>query len=344
LRAGERGPARPEEGRGRRGRDGCVRVGHALLRAGRPGPHRGPCPSAAGRPPAGGRADRVAGRAPADAATRNGRHRQPAAVGGRAHPRARRVPVRVAMALALLLAAALQAPGPAVAASPPAAEEAARVEEGGRDYRIGPEDVLKIAVYGHPDLTQTVAVQADGSVVFPLLGRDHIREPQVAVTVQLYRSKIVFVVGEVTRPGLYPLVGTRRLVEVLAKAGPMTARAGSEVVIVRSRSAEARPVLPSEVGPPEAAAAEVIRVDLRAIEAGDLDKNVALLPRDTVLVPAAPRVFVSGRVSEPGGYPFTPGTTVRQAVGLAGGSARSASRVRVLREVEGRAREVAVGL
>jgi polysaccharide export outer membrane protein len=268
------------------------------------------------------------------------------------------------MPLAFLLAAALQVPPGPVAADPAAPGTSA--EEGGRDYRIGPEDVLRIAVYGHPDLTQTVAVQADGSFVFPLLGRvpaadlappelerklvdllgrDYIREPQVAVSVQQYRSKVVFVMGEVAHPGLYPLVGTRRLVEVLAKAGPMTARAGSEVVIVRSRSAEARPVLPTEVAASEAAAAgEVIRVDLRAIEAGDLDKNVALLPRDTVFVPAAPRVFVSGRVPDPGGYPFAPGITVRQAVGLAGGSARSASRVRVLREVEGRAQEVAVGL
>ncbi len=265
------------------------------------------------------------------------------------------------MPLAFLLVALLQAPPGPVAADPAAPGTLA--EEGGRDYRIGPEDVLKIAVYGHPDLTQTVAVQADGSFVFPLLGRvsaaelappelerklvlllgrDYIREPQVAVSVQQYRSKVVFVVGEVAHPGLYPLVGTRRLVEVLAKAGPMTERAGREVVIVRSRSAEARPVLPSEVAASEAG--EVIRVDLRAIEAGDLAKNVALLPRDTVFVPAAPRVFVSGRVPDPGGYPFAPGTTVRQAIGLAGGSARSASHVRVLREVEGRAREVEVGL
>jgi polysaccharide export outer membrane protein len=264
---------------------------------------------------------------------------------------------------ALLLAAALQVPLAPVAAVPPA--EGAPVEEEGRDYRIGPEDVLRIAVYGHPDLTQTVAVQADGTFVFPLLGRvsaaelappelerrladllgrDYVREPQVAVSVQQYRSKIVFVVGEVARPGLYPLVGTRRLVEVLAKAGPMTASAGTEVVVVRPRSGEARPVLPSEVAGAGGGAAEVLRVDLRAIQAGDLDQNVALLPRDTVFIPAAPRVFVSGRVPDPGGYPFMPGTTVRQAVGLAGGSARSASRIRVLREVEGRAREVAVGL
>ena len=268
------------------------------------------------------------------------------------------------IALALVLAAALQEPAPDPAA--PEAAETASAEEAGRDYRIGPEDVLRIAVYGHPDLTQSVAVQADGAFVFPLLGRveanglaapelegklrslladGYIREPRVAVTVQQYRSKIVFVVGEVSRPGAYPLLGTRRLLEVLSKAGPMTPNAGTEAVVVRARNPEARPLLPAEVeaaGP--AAAAEVIRVDLRDIEAGDLGQNVALQPRDTVFVPAAPRVFVSGRVPKPGGYPFTPGTTVRQAVSLAGGTARSAGRIQVLREKGGRAQPVPLGL
>jgi polysaccharide export outer membrane protein len=266
--------------------------------------------------------------------------------------------------LALLLTAVLQAPAVLAAAAPPAQE--APADDAGRDYRIGPEDVLRIAVYGHPDLSQTVAVQADGTFVFPLvgrvpaaelappelerrlrdlLGRSFIRDPQVAVSVQQYRSKVVFVMGEVSRPGTYPLVGTRRLVEVLARAGPMTPRAAAEVVVVRPRSAAAQPVLPAEAGgAPAAVDAEVIRVDLRRIQAGDLGQNVELLSRDTVFVPAAPRVFVSGRVPHPGGHAFTPGTTVRQAVGLAGGSAVKASRVRVLREVEGRPREVALGL
>jgi polysaccharide export outer membrane protein len=269
------------------------------------------------------------------------------------------------MPIALLLAAALQAP-PGPGSDPPPAALGAATAEVGRDYRIGPEDVLKIAVYRHPDLTQTVVVQADGAFVFPLLGRvpaadlappelerrladllgrDFIRDPQVSVTVQEYRSQVVFVVGEVARPGLYPLVGTRRLVEILARSGPLTARAGSEVLVVRSRSAEARPVLPSEVdGETAAGSAEVIRVDLRAIEGGDLGRNVPLLPRDTVFVPVAPRVFVSGRVPDPGDYPFPPGTTVRQAIGLAGGSVKSAARIRVLREAGGRAREVQVAL
>jgi polysaccharide export outer membrane protein len=268
-----------------------------------------------------------------------------------------------AMSLGLFLAAALQAasPSPALPLDPPASS----AEDAGRDYRIGPEDVLRIMVYGHPDLTQTVALQADGAFVFPLVGRveasdlaapdlerklqgllarGFIRDPQVAVTVQQYRSKVVFVVGEVARPGTYPLVGTRRLVEVLARAGPMTANAGSEVVVVRARDPEPRPLLPTDVGGAvPAGAAEVIRVDLRAIQAGDLGQNVALVPRDTVFVPAAPKVFVSGHVPNPGGYPFTPGTTVRQAVGLAGGSA-SRGRIRVLREIGGRAQPVQVGL
>ena len=266
----------------------------------------------------------------------------------------------------LLLAAALQAAPPTL---PPATPEADTLdqrpsEEEGRDYRIGPEDILRITVYGHPDLTQTVAVQADGGFVFPLVGRveaedlsapdlerklhdvlarDLIRDPQVAVTVQQYRSKVVFVMGEVSRPGTYPLLGTRRILEVLAKAGPMTANAGTEAVVVRARDPEARPVLPSEVGAAKGGPAEVLRVDLRAMQAGDLAQNLVLQPRDTVFVPAAPKVFVSGHVPNPGGYAFTPGTTVRQAVGLAGGSARS-GRVRVLREVGGRAQPVELGL
>jgi polysaccharide export outer membrane protein len=253
--------------------------------------------------------------------------------------------------------AAPPAPAASPASSPPATE-----------YQIGPEDILKVTVYGHEDLTQTVVVQSDGTFVFPLIGRvkggdltpkelerkitvllsqGFIRNPQVTVLVQEYRSKTIFVVGEIMRPGTYPLSGSRTLVEALAKAGPTTANAGAEVVIVRPQGEVQGPMLPNQVGEGAASAmAEVIRVNMRDIQAGDLTKNVLLRPNDTVFIPQAPKVFVSGEVRNPGAYPFSPGTTVRQAISLAGGLTEdgSSGRIRVVRTVDGKSREVKIKL
>lgn len=255
------------------------------------------------------------------------------------------------------------APSVETAAAPPAAPSPSPSVA---EYQIGPEDILKVTVYGHDDLTQTVVVQSDGTFVFPLIGRvkggdlspkelerkitvllsqGFIRNPQVMVLVQEYRSKTIFVVGEISRPGTYPLAGARTLVEALARAGPTTANAGGEVVIVRPHGEVQGPVLPSQVGEgPTAAGAEVIRVNLPDIQAGDLSKNVLLRPNDTVFVPLAPKVFVSGEVRNPGAYPFSPGTTVRQAISLAGGLTEdgSAGRIRVVRAVEGKSREIKI--
>jgi polysaccharide export outer membrane protein len=258
------------------------------------------------------------------------------------------------------------APSAAAAAAPAPAPPAASTG----DYEIGPDDILRVIVYGHEDLTQTVVVQSDGTFVFPLVGAvkatdltpqdlarkltallspRFIRNSQVTVLVQEYRSKTIFVVGEVTRPGTYPLLGSRTLVEALSKAGPTTANAGAEVVIVRPKGAVQGPVLPSQVGSGGAAAqglADVIRVNMRDIQAGDLTKNVALRPNDTVFIPQAPRVFVSGEVRSPGAYPFNPGTTVRQAISLAGGFTEdgSSGRIRVVREVAGKTTQVKIKL
>ena len=261
--------------------------------------------------------------------------------------------------------AAPVAPPPAAPAPAPFPSPSASLPP---EYQIGPEDILKVTVYGHEDLTQTVVVQSDGTFVFPLIGRvkggdlspkelerkitvllsqGFIRNPQVTVIVQEYRSKTIFVVGEIMRPGTYPLSGSRTLVEALAKAGPTTANAGAEVVIVRPHGEVQGPVLPNQVGEgPASAAAEVIRVSMPDIQAGDLTKNVLLRPNDTVFVPLAPKVFVSGEVRNPGAYPFAPGTTVRQAISLAGGLTEdgSSGRIRVVRTVAGKSREVKIKL
>lgn len=250
----------------------------------------------------------------------------------------------------------------------------ARTMASSQDYEIGADDILKITVYGHDDLTHTVIIQPDGTFTFPLIGRvkaadltpkeleqkltillaqGFIRNPQVTVVVQEYRSKTVYVVGEVARPGIYPLSESRNVVEVLSRAGPLTSNAGAEVIIVRPSTPVKGPVLPPEApggaqgtSAPVKAPADVIRVNIRDIQAGDLTKNVALRPNDTVFVPEAPRVFVSGEVRNPGSYPFAPGTTVRQAISLAGGFTENAStgRLRVVRRMDNKAKQVKVQL
>jgi polysaccharide biosynthesis/export protein len=266
-------------------------------------------------------------------------------------------------------AAAAPAAAPVAAeAAPPAPVASPSASPPATEYQIGPEDILKVTVYGHEDLTQTVVVQSDGTFVFPLIGRikagdltpkelerkitvllsqGFIRNPQVTALVQEYRSKTIFVVGEIMRPGTYPLSGSRTLVEALAKAGPTTANAGAEVVIVRPQGEVQGPVLPNQVGEGAASAtAEVIRVNMRDIQAGDLTKNVLLRPNDTVFIPQAPKVFVSGEVRNPGAYPFAPGTSVRQAISLAGGLTEdgSSGRIRVVRTLDGKSRELKIKL
>jgi polysaccharide export outer membrane protein len=259
----------------------------------------------------------------------------------------------------LLLALQTQPASPPTMApaAPPAPADVRPAGAAGQDYRVGPGDVLRITVYGHEDLSQTVTIQPDGSFVFPLvgaiqvvratpaelaahlqqlLGKGYIRNPQVSVVVQDFRSQVVFAVGEVTRPGAYPLAGDTTVVEILARAGPVSANAGSEVVIVRPQGRVDHPVLPADVdGPGEA---EVIRVDMRDVRAGHLERNMRLRANDTVFVPEATRVFVSGEVRSPGAFPFTRGLTIRQAVALAGGFTPDAStkNARVVRPSAGK--------
>src|SRR5262249_22307123 len=84
-------------------------------------------------------------------------------------------------------------------------------------------------------------------------------------------------------------------------------------------------------------ASEVLRVNLREIQAGRLDKNLALKANDTVFVPEATRIYVTGEVRNPGAFPFRSDLTVRQAIGLAGGFTEDASKggAKIVREVNG---------
>lgn len=272
-----------------------------------------------------------------------------------------------------------EAPSAPTAAAAPAVPSAAvptpvptrfpKVEEP-TEYSIGAEDIVRVAVLGHDDLTQTIVVQTDGTFIYPLIGRvkaadltpkelerkittllgqGYVRNPQVTVSVQEYRSKTVFVVGEVTRPGSFPLSGRMTVLELLSKAGP-TAAAGAEVVIVRPKVAVSGPIVPVDLTGAQttdvSSQADLIRVNIHDIQMGQLDKNVLIRPNDTVFVTQAPRIFVTGEVRNPGAITFFPGVTVRKAINTAGGFSADAAqgKLRVVREVEGKTKELKISI
>jgi polysaccharide export outer membrane protein len=222
------------------------------------------------------------------------------------------------------------------------------------EYVVGPQDVLSITVFDTPELTGKFTVAADGTIAYAMLGRikaegltlralenelkrlltgDYLKNPQVTVSIDQYRSQRVFVHGEVRTPGTYPLQGDMTIMEALAAAGSATATAGDEALVIRPKNGKAQgPTLPGQQSD-----AETIRVNLKNLQAGALDGNVRLRDGDTVVVPKAKPVFVTGQVKNAGAYPVEPGMTVLQAIALAGGVTErgSTGRIKILRPSNG---------
>lgn len=223
-----------------------------------------------------------------------------------------------------------------------------------RLYVVGTNDVLAITVFNQPQLSGKFAVEADGTFAYPLLGRvvaggfsvraieDNVRErltagylanPQVSVTIDQYRSQQIFVMGEVRQPGPLQFTGSMTLIEALSRAGSTTEHAGMEVVIVHASNGA-----PATIPAPGAIkeTADTIRVNLQSLQRGALAENSPLRPGDTIFVPRAETVFVSGQVKMPGEYVIRSQMTVRQAIALAGGMTDrgSSRRIQIIRIVD----------
>ena len=230
------------------------------------------------------------------------------------------------------------------------------------DYVIGGQDVLTIAVYDQAELSGKFTVDPDGTLTFPLLGRvkaggltlrgleedlkkrlsdGYIRNPQVSVAMETYRSQRIFVMGEVRAPGAYQLTGEMTVIEAIARAGSTTPAAADEAMIVRPKEGQTTgPVLPTDSD------STVIRVNLREIQEGALSKNIQLRDGDTLLVQKARLVYVFGQVKAPGAYPVDKDTTVLQALSLSGGvtDRGSTGRIKIVRTVDGKKKEIKVKL
>jgi len=216
----------------------------------------------------------------------------------------------------------------------PAQTQAAR-DQFVRAYRIGPGDLLEISVFEVAELSQTVRVSEDGSITLPLIGRvivegltqegvvqkltellqaKYVKNPQVTIFIKEYKNQQVSVLGAVTTPGNYELVGRRNLLQIISMAGGFSDTAGNEVFILRE-------------GPDGGTSS--ITIDLKDLLVNrNQELNVPIEPNDVINVPVDReiRVFVMGRVNQPG--PITAklseGITLLRAIAGAGGLAEGA--------------------
>lgn len=232
-------------------------------------------------------------------------------------------------------AAGKPAPRPQPPAATPADPAPQALQAGPQQgYTIGPEDLLTITVFGEQDLTNKYRVDTDGMVTFPLIGRipasgltirefqdrlteqlasGYIKNPQVRVEVDQYKSQSVFVIGEVRSPGKITMTGAMSLIEALALAGSPTSAASNELIVVHPRKPKADgATMPDED-------AETTKVNIKDLQVGKAGQDIVLRDGDTIFVPKAQTFYITGQVKNPGSYVLDPGMTVLQAISLAGG-------------------------
>lgn len=208
------------------------------------------------------------------------------------------------------------------------------------DYRMGTGDVLRITVYGQPDLTTEARVGASGNISFPLIGDvklagvtpaqgeaeiaqrlskgGFILEPFVSLNVVQYRSQQISVLGRVNRPGKFTLEKVSRISDVLALAGGISGDGADTVTLMRIRD-----------GKPEYREIDVIAL----FKPGGEDSNVLVQDGDIVNVARQPVFYIYGEVQRPGTFRLEQNMNLVQALSLGGGvTARGTQKgIRILR-------------
>jgi polysaccharide export outer membrane protein len=226
----------------------------------------------------------------------------------------------------------------------------AKLSEAPASINIG--DLLNISVFGVADYVQDARVDGNGQVTLPFIGevklaglslgdaeaviRKRLKEqgvfkdPQVTIMQREYGSLDVTVLGEVQKPGLYPLVGKRTLFDAMSAAGGITPKAGNTAVITHRDHPQDPETIPL------------------AYDANGLPKsNIPVSPGDTVVVTKAGIVYVVGDVRVPTGVLLeNPNLTVLKAIAMAQGVNPTASenKSRIIRNTPQGQQEIPVEL
>ena len=207
-------------------------------------------------------------------------------------------------------------------------------------YRLGPNDLIHIQVFGEDDLTVESKVAGNGAINFPLLGsvhvagktvgelqdylttqlaRGYVRFPRVTVFMVRYRN--FYVSGEVKTPGGFPYEAGLTVQKALTMAGGFTEKA-------------------DKIG------IKVTRLNGTTVETMLLETDALVMPDDLIVVAQAKKFYVNGEVKKPGDFPYEKGLTVHKAVTMAGGFTDKAAKdsTKVLRIINGEERTVEVPL
>jgi polysaccharide export outer membrane protein len=203
--------------------------------------------------------------------------------------------------------------------------------------QLGPGDTVNIQVYGQNDMTTTAYVADDGTISVPLAGAVQIGglspsegaqriekslkdkgillDPHVTLTVTLSRSQRVSVLGQVAKPGQYPIEANTSIFDLLALAGGAL-DTGSDVIYVMRADASG--------------AIQRYPINLKGFaDNRNSIPNQALKGGDEIFVPRAEQFYIYGEVTAPNKYRVEPDMTVIQAIARAGGVTLRGSERRV---------------
>ncbi|MBP6964194.1 MAG: polysaccharide biosynthesis/export family protein [Armatimonadetes bacterium] len=192
-------------------------------------------------------------------------------------------------------------------------------------YRIQTEDVLRLSVWGEPNLTGEHMVDPEGNINIALIGQMHVEgltpaelieqirrgldmylvEPRIQLTISQFRKPKVHVLGEVNRPGQFEFKYGDRVMEAVAQGGSFRETANLRGAILTRRDMN-----------------ESVPLDLhRLFIQGDMSVNMELMDGDTIFIPedTQNRVFVLGEVLQPGQVKLKENMTAMDAISIARG-------------------------